>query len=233
MKYIYALVDPRSRQIRYIGQTEDLSKRLLQHIAERANTPKGEWIREMTTAGVQPEIIQLAIVRDGENAHEIEYRWVYLGRKNGWELTNTMGMKSEDYYSLHGYFDKLIVEIEKPEDVISRNHTMADAKQELINLLVEGVRGLSQIPNVFRSGGAACIFCVASLFFCLAMAYSHRDSEFSMLGGISSAIGGFITVGFVIDWLSSKEDRRLFINQVLRLIGFALLCIGLAIAFAA
>lgn len=40
MKYIYALIDPRTRQIRYVGQTDDLTKRLQQHITDKSNTPK-------------------------------------------------------------------------------------------------------------------------------------------------------------------------------------------------
>ena len=104
MKYIYALIDPRTRQIRYIGQTDDLSKRLRQHIMDKSNTHKTEWIKGLLAANMRPDISQLAEIEDEDNVHMIEYRWVYFGRKNGWELTNTVGMKSEDYYSLQGYF---------------------------------------------------------------------------------------------------------------------------------
>lgn len=184
MKYIYALIDPRTRQIRYIGQTDDLTKRLQQHIMDKSNTPKTEWIKGLLAANMRPDIIQLAQIEDEDNAHMIEYRWVYFGRKNGWELTNTVGMKSEDYYSLQGYFERLIVEMEKPEGIQSAQHTMADVKQELINILVNVLKGV-YVLSPSRSKIVAFLFGAISLSFLAVQASRHSNTDRGAFGIIT------------------------------------------------
>lgn len=94
--YIYGLVDPRDRTIRYIGQTEDMDRRLQQHLADRSKTSKTAWIAELRGLDLQPIMIQLDRVDCGR-VQDVEYRWVYLGRQRGWPLTNTTAMKTTKY----------------------------------------------------------------------------------------------------------------------------------------
>lgn len=151
MKHIYGLIDPNINKIRYVGQTDDLTKRLQQHMQDGSNTSKVEWLKSLKTNGQQPRIIVLSEVQDGDNAHEIEYRWIYFGRQNGWPLTNTTAMKTMEYYSLQGYFERLIVEMEKPEGVSEQNRTWADIKQLIINRFYGALAAPPKLMIGFRN----------------------------------------------------------------------------------
>lgn len=94
--YIYGLSDPRDLRIRYVGHTVDLATRFNGHISDTATTPKTQWIAELTALGLQPVMVMLDEVPYDDRFTE-EYRWIYLGRARGWDLTNTVGMKTEKY----------------------------------------------------------------------------------------------------------------------------------------
>lgn len=228
MKYIYALIDPRTRQIRYIGQTDDLSKRLQQHIMDKSNTPKTEWIKGLLAANMRPDIIQLAQIEDEDNAHMIEYRWVYFGRKNGWELTNTVGMRSEDYYSLQGYFERLIVEMEKPEDVPSKQYTMADAKQELINIFVNSLKGI-YILSPSSSKTLSFVFGAISLSFLAIQASKHSNTDRGALGIITLIVTAFFM--FIVGGaaLECPENESQSFVKVLYAISLVDLCVAVVV----
>ena len=232
MKYIYALIDPRTRQIRYVGQTDDLSKRLQQHIMDKSNTPKTEWIKGLLAANLRPDIIQLAQIEDEDNAHMIEYRWVYFGRKNGWELTNTVGMKSEDYYSLQGYFERLIVEMEKPEDVSSKQYTMADARQELINLLVKTIKGIHNFKQLSMSPVSAIVFYAVSLSWCLTQSIIHQNSSAAKIGGLVSAVTVVGSIILVLVWADNEIKDNRSISKFMHLAGLLALCAGFVVMWA-
>jgi hypothetical protein len=86
---IYALVDPRNNQVRYIGWTsKELEKRLSQHISEvnRFNTHKNNWIKNLFEYDLVP-IIQIIEDTIYERRTERESYWIkYYGREN---LTNS------------------------------------------------------------------------------------------------------------------------------------------------
>jgi len=53
--YIYELIDPRDGQVRYIGKTVDLKKRLSSHIRDMdPSSAKVEWINSLTENGFYP-----------------------------------------------------------------------------------------------------------------------------------------------------------------------------------
>ena len=56
--FIYVLIDPESNQIRYVGKTTDIKRRLRRHISERFlhNSYKDRWIRKIVDSNVLPEI---------------------------------------------------------------------------------------------------------------------------------------------------------------------------------
>jgi len=54
---VYALVDPRTGDVRYVGQTiKDLSARLRLHRSIPVNTGMAAWLAEMDAAGLEPEM---------------------------------------------------------------------------------------------------------------------------------------------------------------------------------
>jgi hypothetical protein len=57
---VYALQDPTSKRIRYIGATIfDLSRRLKGHYTNASNPEKMNWLEELSRAGMQPNVIVL------------------------------------------------------------------------------------------------------------------------------------------------------------------------------
>lgn len=65
---IYGLIDPRYNQIRYIGKTNDLKRRLNRHIHERFlhESYKDRWVRTLIDAGIRPEIEVIDLVDENE-----------------------------------------------------------------------------------------------------------------------------------------------------------------------
>ena len=90
--HIYALFDPRDpAHVRYIGKTENIERRLRQHIQAAVNRvvdrPSYEWVRELTSAGVVPGIRLLKTVPlDGWAAAERSE--ILMHRSAGHLLTN-------------------------------------------------------------------------------------------------------------------------------------------------
>lgn len=56
--FIYILIDPQSKQIRYVGKTTDVNRRLRRHITERFlhDSYKDRWIRKLIDNDFSPEI---------------------------------------------------------------------------------------------------------------------------------------------------------------------------------
>lgn len=56
--FIYVLIDPKSNQIRYVGKTTNIKRRLRRHIGERFlhDSHKDRWIRKIVDSNVLPEI---------------------------------------------------------------------------------------------------------------------------------------------------------------------------------
>jgi hypothetical protein len=85
--YIYVLIDPRTSEVRYVGQTVNPPERLRLHIKDcRSNTKKNAWIRSVLRSNHKPLLLVVDCVR-GE-AHEREAFWLDHYRKRGAQLTN-------------------------------------------------------------------------------------------------------------------------------------------------
>jgi hypothetical protein len=77
---IYALVDPRTDQVRYIGQTvQPLEYRLWSHLhvaaRRKVDTPKVRWLQELQAAGLKPSIIALEVVTH-QDRKQAEGKWI-------------------------------------------------------------------------------------------------------------------------------------------------------------
>lgn len=92
---IYALVDPRSGAVRYVGKTQQgCAVRLGQHMRVAASGAEGHrnhWIRELARAGYAPTIRVLAVVL-GDDWAAAEREWIAHFKACGASLTNgTLG----------------------------------------------------------------------------------------------------------------------------------------------
>jgi hypothetical protein len=87
--YIYALCDPESMAVRYVGKTNDIKIRLKYHIGHcRTNrTHCARWIMSLMERQLRPVMIVLESV-DDDKAEERERYWIRQGRECGWNLTN-------------------------------------------------------------------------------------------------------------------------------------------------
>jgi predicted GIY-YIG superfamily endonuclease len=88
--FIYALRDPRDNEIRYIGITNNLSRRLSWHIRKSKTLHRysSRWIKGLTDAGYSPLIEILETVELQSEAYAAEKRWIQCGIEQGWQLTN-------------------------------------------------------------------------------------------------------------------------------------------------
>ena len=75
--YIYGLMNPESREIRYVGKTGNINNRYLSHInaSKRLKTHLGAWIKSLISKNMLPEIIILEECSE-ENWEEREITWI-------------------------------------------------------------------------------------------------------------------------------------------------------------
>lgn len=90
--YIYALRDPRTSEVRYIGKAKDVQRRARCHLMDsylsKEDTYKARWIRTLLRQGLEPVATVLCEVLDGEDINAAERHWISVGRNLGWPLTN-------------------------------------------------------------------------------------------------------------------------------------------------
>jgi hypothetical protein len=100
---IYALRDPRTNEVRYVGKTvQALRERLLAHIRRsgECKTHRDCWIHGLKNSGLTPTIETIELV-DGPNWAQREIFWIAHFRSSGSKLTNqTIGGEGIDAESL-------------------------------------------------------------------------------------------------------------------------------------
>ena len=87
--YIYSLSHPTTKEIRYIGKANDISKRLKGHLnkSKTSNTHFHNWIKSITNIGLIP-IIKIVKTTNESNWCEDEKRAILDFRNNGCNLLN-------------------------------------------------------------------------------------------------------------------------------------------------
>lgn len=87
--FIYALCEPGTRTVRYIGKANNPKRRLRQHLRYtiQNETHIGRWLRSLVSVGLSPALVVLAEVsRDSWQQEEIRY--IRSARILGLNLTN-------------------------------------------------------------------------------------------------------------------------------------------------
>lgn len=85
--YIYGLCDPRTQELRYVGVTNDLERRISQHLRDRSISRKANWIRSLLKENYKPEMFVIEEVEES-NWQEREQHWIGFYRGAGSDLTN-------------------------------------------------------------------------------------------------------------------------------------------------
>ncbi len=89
MNCIYALEDPRTGEVRYIGQTiVSVASRLSAHSRLRDGTRKDKWIRALKNLNLRPRATILEEVEVRSDLNDCECFWIAQGRGIGWDLLN-------------------------------------------------------------------------------------------------------------------------------------------------
>ena len=97
---IYALVDPRSGTIRYVGKANDVQERLGRHLRDRRKYPVYNWIRSLRRQGLLPELVLLEETTDWCNA---ECTWIEMFREAGYPLLNVADGGQGGYKNVRGW----------------------------------------------------------------------------------------------------------------------------------
>lgn len=87
---IYGLLDPRTAKIRYVGKTNDLKRRLYQHIRGRTDqkmTPVRAWIKSLVGQGLEPRMVVIETC-DAVEWEAKEMFWIKHFRDGGHEVLN-------------------------------------------------------------------------------------------------------------------------------------------------
>jgi hypothetical protein len=90
--YIYALVDPRTKLIRYIGKTINGTARTNRHnrLAENTgNTMRKRWLYSLLSKGMRAHVVILEwTTANATSGSKRERWWIAFGKREGWPLTN-------------------------------------------------------------------------------------------------------------------------------------------------
>lgn len=96
MAEIYALIDPRTEEVRYIGKANSSQKRFAGHLREsRRKYPVYAWIQSLRAQSLIPRLQVLEVT---DNWIEAEKRWIESHRPSG-RLLNVADGGDEPYCS--------------------------------------------------------------------------------------------------------------------------------------
>ncbi len=87
---IYALVDPRTNALHYIGHSSNPERRLQAHLRETrgSNPDKEAWVAELREFELRPRLTILEHVAVADAVREREDRWIFHHLRRGEPLTN-------------------------------------------------------------------------------------------------------------------------------------------------
>ncbi|MGI4812133.1 MAG: hypothetical protein ACRYG5_09880 [Janthinobacterium lividum] len=86
--YIYALIDPETDLIRYIGKSVRPMDRLTNHMNERSNCHRSHWLQALKSKGLRPDLAILERIGGAWPWQHSETYWIAYARRHGWPLTN-------------------------------------------------------------------------------------------------------------------------------------------------
>lgn len=86
---IYALSDPVTGEIRYVGKTTRPKGRFLAHLNGHSAPQVRDWILSLRAGGQTPTVTILEHVTDGTKVTDRERWWIAETRRNGASLLNT------------------------------------------------------------------------------------------------------------------------------------------------
>lgn len=86
--FIYALIDPETTQIRYIGKSIRPNERMTNHCNIHDGTHKAHWLEGLCKRGLKPIVKILEEMPAHSDWQARERFWIAEGKRQGWPLTN-------------------------------------------------------------------------------------------------------------------------------------------------
>jgi len=102
MYYIYALAEPTTNEIRYVGITTDLTVRYKSHLCVNDGCPKSNWVYYLRDKTLKPNMIVLDTAQNKKEALLRESQLIILYKKQGCDLLNVNYQKLYYKYDLQG-----------------------------------------------------------------------------------------------------------------------------------
>lgn len=93
MMIVYALLDPRTNRVRYIGKSKNGLLRALGHKSYGHSPALHAWLRDLSECNSAYVTLILAEATTEEQLAVLEAHWIALGFRFGWPLTNKMRPK--------------------------------------------------------------------------------------------------------------------------------------------
>lgn len=88
MIFIYALIDPNTAKIRYVGKSIRPKQRLQNQMNEVSNCHRSHWLQSLKKDGKIPHQVILQELDDDAPWQSYEIAWIKHGKEMGWPLTN-------------------------------------------------------------------------------------------------------------------------------------------------
>lgn len=87
--HIYALLDPESGDVRYIGKSIRPERRLSDHLTQTPTAcHRSHWLESLKSRNLKPDLVILESSRGNWPWQAAERWWIRHGRSIGWRLTN-------------------------------------------------------------------------------------------------------------------------------------------------
>lgn len=87
--YIYALVDPETEEIRYIGKSIRPKERLTNHMNDRGNCHRTHWLAQLKAKGLKPKLVIFEKVKAKDDWRVVERAWIAIAERYQWPITNS------------------------------------------------------------------------------------------------------------------------------------------------
>jgi hypothetical protein len=166
--FIYSLSDPRTGEIRYIGKTNNIKKRLKRHLSNDSlndNTYRSNWIISLLRDEIVPEI-KVVGEFPKEDINEKEIYYIDLYKKEGYNLTNhSIGgdgynwtgrkhkLESNIKNKINNAHRKSVGQYDLEMNLINTYHSIREAEKET-GINRRGISGVCKgIKSYFTAGG--------------------------------------------------------------------------------